>query len=46
MVRIEGRRLDVVTRGEWIGAGERVRVVDVAGNRIVVARAETRSVSP
>ncbi len=38
MARIEGRRVDVVTRGEWIEAGERVRVVEVQGNRVVVAR--------
>jgi membrane-bound serine protease (ClpP class) len=40
MARLAGRRVDVVTRGEWIAAGERVRVVEVEGNRVVVARAE------
>jgi len=40
MVRLDGRRLDVVTRGEWIGVGERVRVLEAQGNRVVVARAE------
>jgi len=40
MARIEGRRVDVVTRGEWIAAGVRVRVVEVQGNRVVVARIE------
>ncbi len=39
MARIDGRRVDVVSRGEMIEAGERVRVVDVRGNRVVVARA-------
>jgi membrane-bound serine protease (ClpP class) len=39
MARLAGRRVDVVTRGEWIEAGERVRVVEVEGNRVVVARA-------
>ena len=36
IARIEGHRLDVVTRGEMIDAGEDVRVVEVLGNRIVV----------
>jgi membrane-bound ClpP family serine protease len=40
MARLDGRRVDVVTRGEWIEAGARVRVVEVLGNRVVVARAE------
>jgi len=33
---IDGRRADVVTRGEMIDKGTKIRVVDVAGNRIVV----------
>lgn len=33
---VEGRRLDVVTSGEQIPRGARVRVVKVEGNRIVV----------
>ncbi len=36
IVRLEGRRLDVVTRGEMIESGINVRVVEVLGNRIVV----------
>jgi membrane-bound serine protease (ClpP class) len=40
MARIEGRRVDVVTRGEWLERGTPVRVVDVQGNRVVVARTE------
>jgi membrane-bound serine protease (ClpP class) len=40
MARLDGRRVDVVTRGEYIDAGVLVRVVDVQGNRVVVARAE------
>jgi len=39
MARLEGRRVDVVTRGEWVETGARVRVVEVQGNRVVVARA-------
>jgi membrane-bound serine protease (ClpP class) len=42
MARIEGRRVDVVTRGEWIDAGEKVHVVEVQGNRVVVSRVEPR----
>lgn len=39
-IHIEGRRVDVVTRGEPIEAGARVRVLEVEGNRVVVARAD------
>lgn len=37
-IQIEGRRVDVVTRGEPIEAGARVRVLEVEGNRVVVVR--------
>ncbi|MBI5435097.1 MAG: hypothetical protein HZA52_19845 [Planctomycetes bacterium] len=40
VARLENRRVDVVTRGEMIQPGERVRVLEVEGNRVVVARAE------
>jgi membrane-bound serine protease (ClpP class) len=43
VARLDGRRVDVVTRGEMIQAGERVRVLAVEGNRVVVARAETET---
>ena len=43
MARLDGRRVDVVTRGEWIEAGARVRVVEVQGNRVVVARREEKA---
>jgi len=33
----DGKRVDVVTRGEYIGKGNRVRVVQTDGNRVVVA---------
>lgn len=36
---LAGRRVDVVSRGEMIDAGEEVVVVEVSGNRVVVARA-------
>lgn len=36
--RIDGRRVDVVSRGERIEAGAAVRVLEVSGNRVVVVR--------
>ncbi len=38
--RIDGRRVDVVSRGESLEPGTSVQVVEVRGNRVVVARAE------
>jgi membrane-bound serine protease (ClpP class) len=35
--RIDGRRVDVVTRGELIETGRPIRVIQVEGNRVVVA---------
>ncbi|QDU85457.1 hypothetical protein Pla163_25870 [Planctomycetes bacterium Pla163] len=35
---LDGRRVDVVSRGEAIDAGTPVVVVEVSGNRVVVAR--------
>jgi membrane-bound serine protease (ClpP class) len=40
MARIGGRRVDVVTRGEFLDEGTRVRVLEVLGNRVVVVRAD------
>ncbi len=37
-VRIGGNQLNVISRGEYIPKGERVRVTEVAGNKIVVIR--------
>ncbi len=37
---IDGRRVDVVSRGEAIEGGARVRVLEVAGNRVVVTRCD------
>jgi len=37
---IEGRRTDVVTEGQMISKGERVKVIEVEGNRVVVAKLE------
>jgi membrane-bound serine protease (ClpP class) len=38
---IEGARVDVVSEGEMIEAGERIQVMRVDGNRIVVRRVPT-----
>lgn len=38
VAEIEGRRVDVVSRGEFIPAGANVRVLEFVGNRVVVAR--------
>ena len=39
IARLDGRRCDVVTRGEMLAKGERVKVIEVSGNRIVVKKA-------
>ncbi len=38
---IDGRRVDVQSRGEPIEAGSRVRVIEVEGNRVVVVQVQT-----
>jgi len=40
---IDGKRVDVVTQGESISKGERVRVVDVEANRVVVRRVDSQN---
>lgn len=40
VARFDDRRVDVVSRGDMIAAGERVRVIELEGNRVVVARHE------
>jgi membrane-bound serine protease (ClpP class) len=35
--RIEGKKVDVITRGEMLGADVLVTVIEVEGNRVVVA---------
>ncbi|MDA0991446.1 MAG: hypothetical protein O3A51_11930 [Verrucomicrobia bacterium] len=35
--QIDGRRVDVVTRGEMIGRGEGIVVIEIEGNRVLVA---------
>jgi membrane-bound ClpP family serine protease len=41
IARIDGRRVDVVSRGELIDSETPVRVIEVRGNRVVVARDES-----
>ena len=43
MARIDGRRVDVVSRGELIDPDTPVKVIDVRGNRVVVARLDNPS---
>jgi membrane-bound serine protease (ClpP class) len=43
---LAGRRVDVVSRGEPLEAGTPVVVVEVSGNRVVVARATTPAPAP
>lgn len=38
IARFNGRRYDVVTRGEMLEKGTRIKIIEVAGNRIVVKR--------
>lgn len=38
MVRIDGKKVDVVTSGEMIGKGKMVRVTKVEGNRVIVRK--------
>jgi len=45
VARLGGRRIDVVSRGELIERGARVRVLEVKGNRVVVVRSEDAAAS-
>jgi len=45
MARLAGRRVDVVSRGELIEVGTPVEVIEVQGNRVVVAKIESASES-
>ena len=38
IARIDGKRYDVVTRGEMLDKGVRVEVIDTSGNRVVVKK--------
>jgi membrane-bound ClpP family serine protease len=35
---LNGKRYDVITRGEMVERGTRIHVIEVSGNRIVVKR--------
>ncbi len=39
IAEIEGRRLDVVANGEWIEAGESIKISSISGGRISVVKA-------
>jgi membrane-bound serine protease (ClpP class) len=41
IIELEGRRLDVITAGDYIERGALVEVIEIKANRIVVARADT-----
>lgn len=43
---VEGKRLDVITQGEMIDKGERIKIVEVQGNRTVVARDDSPALPP
>jgi membrane-bound serine protease (ClpP class) len=46
IARLDGRRVDVVTRGELIDHGEALQVLEVSGNRVVVGRAPQAAAQP
>lgn len=46
MARLAGRRVDVVSRGALVPEGTRVVVVEVRGNRVVVAPVEGATAPP
>jgi membrane-bound ClpP family serine protease len=39
--RIDGKKVDVQTRGELLDQGCEIEVIDTLGNRVVVRRVET-----
>lgn len=39
-IMVDGRRVDAVSAGTFIDKGDSVRVIEVAGNRVVVEKAE------
>jgi membrane-bound serine protease (ClpP class) len=45
IARIEGRRLDVITHGDYIEKGATVTVISVEGNQVIVAAAGPHSQS-
>jgi membrane-bound serine protease (ClpP class) len=45
-IQVGDRRLDAVTEGEYIEPGQRVRVIEQEGNRLVVEEIEDRDAPP
>lgn len=43
MARIDGDRVDVVSRGEFIEKDSLIQVIDVAGNQIIVGKSKTKN---
>ena len=41
IARIDGRRVDVVSRGEQLDVGAAVEVVEVSGNRVIVSAVDS-----
>jgi membrane-bound serine protease (ClpP class) len=46
LARIDGRRIDVITRGEMLDADVPIRVLDVTANRVVVGRIDPNTPKP
>jgi membrane-bound serine protease (ClpP class) len=46
MAHLDGRKVDVVTLGDFIEKDVPIRVVDNSGNRVVVRQIESRSTTP
>lgn len=42
---IEGKRLDVVSQGEYVARGSRVRIIEIEGGRVVVVADESETES-
>ena len=45
-IRIEGNRIDVITRGDYIEKGETVKVLKVEGSRVVVGKRQAGGGAP
>ncbi len=46
IARFAGRRVDVVSRGEWLTKGATVEVIEVQGNRVIVRGLEEPTSEP
>jgi len=38
LAKIENKRMDVVTQGEYLDSGEKIRVVEVRGMQVIVRK--------